>query len=527
MKRVLPLLLTAFIFISCATSNRLVSPVKTKNPEYTQTVRVSEGLLKGVYNPQKTVEIFAGVPYAAPPVGELRWKEPQDREPWDGVYVADTFGPQAMQIEYTRFVNFFFDLYCHKKQDRSYKMKMDEDCLYLNIWKPADIKEGDKVPVLMYIHGGALLNGQSSQEEFDGAHLAEQGVIVVTIAYRLGVFGFFAREELMEESPNGTTGNYGLLDQIKALEWIHSNIESFGGDADNITIAGQSAGSTSVNCICCSPLAKGLFRRAIGGSSAVTQKTPPHTFRTMQKALEEGQMAMDRMNCTTIEQMRQIPQEELIDKVRWNDAMTVDGYALQKTPYEVYQAGENNEEALLNGFTIEEFTPLHRLQNYPKKEIPSLMEELFKEKAPLVIQEQGAKTVRELRELYYKSFTAVCFSYPHEYWSNTVADSGEPVYEYIFTKKNKGIGSLHTGELIYFFRNVPKGYKKSDYELEDIMSGYWLNFMKTGNPNGLDINGKELPLWKTKLQGNGLILELGDECKMRDDPFRYLYGYID
>ena len=370
----LALLVVAFSLASCASTKELVSPVVSKTPLRTETVHVTGSAIKGVVSDDGLVEVFAGVPFAAPPVGDLRWKEPQDVVPWEGVYNADHFAPMAMQVQNNAFFNFLMNLYTNQKTSRTYHAQMSEDCLYLNVWRPSaegvsvaavsvvsedssDVAPGklrEKLPVLVFIHGGSLMTGQSWQEQFDGENLARQGIIVVTVAYRLGIFGYFADEALAAESPNGTTGNYGLLDQIKALEWVHNNIALFGGDPDNVTIAGESAGSSSVNALCASPLAKGLFRRAITESSSIVQETPPHTFRTMEDALKMGNDIKKEFKVTSIEELRKIPAEKLVKTQYSNNSMTVDGYALPATPYEIYRKGLNNEEALLNGFNKRE-----------------------------------------------------------------------------------------------------------------------------------------------------------------------------
>jgi para-nitrobenzyl esterase len=514
--------------ISCAsTSSEKTSPVSAKNPKSASIIRTEKGDVRGILSDDERVEIFAGIPFAKPPVGELRWKEPQELEPWDGVLTADHFAPMAMQVEYGRVFNFLVNCYVHSKNDRTYKGPMSEDCLYLNVWRPSNIAagvDGEKLPVLVYIHGGSLTSGQSWYEKYDGTNLAREGIIVVTVAYRLGVFGYFADKELAAESPNGTTGNYGLLDQIKALEWVSKNIEAFGGDTGNITIAGESAGSSSVNAICASPLAKGLFRRAIAESSSIVQKTPPHTFRTMKTALEMGANIKEEFKCSTVEELRKIPAEKLIKTKYKNSSMTVDGYALPRTPYEIYTDGQNNEEALLNGFNAREGFSFGAFNFPSKRNLHSLLESTFKDRTDQVIAAQNIRTNKDARDYYYDVYSAVCFTYPHDCWTRCLAAQGRPVYEYYFSKENGELGTLHSGEMIYAYRNVPRtsNYNQSDYDLEMIMSSYWLNFVKYGNPNGTASNGKQLPEWKT-FNESGLLLELGENCVMREDPFKGIY----
>ena len=289
MKKIFILAIILALFSGCV-SNK-TSPVDKKAAGKTEIISVTGGDIQGILNKDGSVEIFAGIPFAAPPVGDLRWKEPQDVIPWEGVLQDDHFAPMAMQNQVNRLYNFLFNLYTHQKTSRTYKAPMSEDCLYLNVWRPArtggagHVSEGDTaetpLPVLVYVHGGALTGGQSWYENYDGENLCKSGIIVVTIAYRVCIFGYLADSELKEESPYGSTGNYGLLDQIKALDWVCKNISAFGGAAKNITIAGESAGSSSVNALCASPLTKGTFRRAIGESSSIVEETPPHTFRSM------------------------------------------------------------------------------------------------------------------------------------------------------------------------------------------------------------------------------------------------------
>ena len=510
-----------------ASSSVKTSPVRGKTPKAASIVKTEKGAVQGILSDDGKVEIFAGIPFAKPPVGDLRWKEPQELEPWDGVFAADHFAPMAMQVEFSRFANFLVNLYAHSKNDRTFKGPMSEDCLYLNVWRPSNIEAGvggERLPVLVYIHGGSLTSGQSWYEKYDGTNLAREGIIVVTVAYRLGVFGYFADKELAAESPNGTTGNYGLLDQIKALEWVNKNIEAFGGDAGNITIAGESAGSSSVNAVCASPLAKGLFRRAIAESSSIVQKTPPHTFRTMKAALEMGANIKEEFKCSTVEELRKIPAEKLIKTKYKNSSMTVDGYALPRTPYEIYTDGQNNEEALLNGFNAREGFSFGAFNFPSKRNLHSLLESTFKDRTDKVIAAQNIRTNKDARDYYYDVYSAVCFTYPHDCWTRCLAAQGRPVYEYYFSKENGELGTLHSGEMIYAYRNVPRtrNYDQSDFDLEMIMSSYWLNFVKYGDPNGTASNGAPLPEWKS-FNESGLLLELGEKCVMREDPFKEIY----
>ena len=514
--------------IACASNSQKDNPTGLKVQMRTEVVSVTGGDVRGIFNKDGTVEIYAGIPFAAPPVGELRWKEPQDVIPWNGVLEADHFAPMAMQNQSGWLYSSLMNLYTHSKNDRTYGAPVSEDCLYLNVWKPADKAPEGGWPVLVYVHGGSLMTGSSWYEKYDGENLARNGIIVVNIAYRTGVFGYFADRELAAESEHGTTGNYGLLDQIKALEWVHNNITAFDGDVDNVTIAGESAGSSSVNALCATPLTKGFFRRAIGESSSVVQKTPPHTFRTMEAALKMGDDIKKEFKCNSIEELRAVPAAKLIKTKYSNNSMTVDGYALPESPYEIYQKGLNHEEALLNGFNKREGFGFTFFTKVNKNNIASLLEPSFKENTSTFLEKYGRKNNKQLKELYNDVFSVVCFTYPHDQWTKTVTAHGKPVYEYYFSRENGEIGTNHSGELIYAYRNVPrtKNYTALDYELEEIMSSYWLNFVKYGDPNGKATDGTPLPEWQTSDQSGGLLMELGDTCGMIEDPFRYIYNYL-
>lgn len=320
-----------------------VPAVGERNPEVTGEVQVKEGKITGVYNSDKSVKIFAGIPYAAPPVGELRFKEPQPHQNWDDVLACDHFAPMAMQQR----SSVLFDSLSHILGWHDYEIKfgdeyreaVSEDCLYLNVYAP-EHQDNELLPVIFYIHGGSLTTGQPSYTEYRGESLAKKGVIFVNCGYRLGVFGYYAADDLKEESPNGTTGNYGLLDQIAALKWVRDNIEAFGGDPERITIAGESAGSSSVNAICVSPLTEGLFQYAIAESSSIIPKKPFHTFRDYSDALEQGEITRTEFGASSSDELRRIPAEELVKTNADNSAMTIDGYAITEQPYLTYEKGE-------------------------------------------------------------------------------------------------------------------------------------------------------------------------------------------
>jgi para-nitrobenzyl esterase len=240
-----------------------------------------------------------------------------------------------------------------------------------------------------------------------------------------------------------------------------------------------------------------------------------------------GANIKEEFKCANVEELRKIPAEKLIKTKYKNSSMTVDGYALPRTPYEIYTDGQNNEEALLNGFNKEEGFAFAAFTRVTKKNLYSLLESTFKARTQEAIDAQNIQTKKQARAYYNDVYSAVCFTYPHDCWTRTMAALDRPVYEYYFSKENGELGTMHSGEMIYAYRNVPKtsNYNQSDYDLEMIMSSYWLNFVKYGDPNGVASDGKQLPEWKT-FNESGLLLEFSENCVMREDPFKEIYEYF-
>ena len=532
-KRVLRLL--CFLRLACLLTGILlltVGPVKRHpaveggNGGVTDIVTVADGELTGVYTADRAVEVYAGIPYAAPPVGDLRWREPQDPEPWEGVLAADSFAPMSMQVQNSVIYSSLAQIIGYHDYkvslDDNYRDANSEDALYLNIWKPAGAQE--KLPVLVYIHGGSLQTGQPWYADYRGEGLARKGVIVVNMGYRLGVFGFLATEELQKESPNGSTGNYGLLDQIKALQWVQNNISAFGGDPDNVTLAGESAGSACVTALCTSPLAKGLFRRAIGESSTVTAPKPTHSFRLMDQALATGRETMARFSCTSIEELRRVDAKTLVVAADTNHHMTVDGYVLTQTPYEAYQKGEHNEEAILQGFNSLEGVPFILFSNADMKNYENRVRSYFGSYADEVLSLFPASTDEEAKNNWIDIYSAIFFTHGHYCWTRQAIANGIPAYEYYFSKENGRLGPWHSGEEVYCYGNIPADsrlYDSSDRELADLFSSYFANFAATGDPNG-----EGLPAWEMSTDGTQLM-ELGENIGMTDDPYLSLDQILD
>ena len=503
-----------------------------KNPTKVEEIlHLNEGDVQGYYNKDKSVKIYAGIQYAK----AERWKEPEAYT-WEGVHDGRYFGPKSMQPASNPITDTLVDIYSEKGWHPNYLMKpiehrSEESCLNLNIWRPS---EGNDLPILVFIHGGSLTTGSASYDEYNGEAAAKHGIIMITIQYRLGVFGYFAHEDLKNESPNHTTGDYGLLDQIAALKWINDNAANFGGDKTKITIAGESAGSSSVSALCSSPLAKGLFRYAIGESSSLVMKLPPHTYRTQEKAYEVSAKILKEFKCKNIEELRKIPAKKLVKTKYSNSEMMLDGYALPKDPYQVYVDGENNEEALLNGYNVMEadafvipqylFSPTNkdnikdRLLNQFDEETTNRLCELYKDD----IESDAFNTLNNIMSVYW-------FIMPHHSWSNMALQSakGTKVYRYQFTKENGYHTTYHAGEMIYAYGNIglsPRqyAYDESDYALSETMLNYWVNFTKTGNPNG-----EGLPSWNEYKNSGDPVMELGKNIGEFPDKYLKTYEILD
>ena len=505
------------------------SAVYYDNPVLIDDVlELNEGKVKGVYNEDKSVRVYAGIPYAK----AERWKEPHAYT-WEGVHDGSYFGPKSMQPKANQVVNTLMDIYSEQRWRPNYLMtpqedRSEENALSLNIWRPNTSETN--LPILVFIHGGSLTNGSASYEEYNGENVAKHGVIMITITYRLGVFGYFAHPDLKNESSNHTTGDYGLLDQIFALKWINENASNFGGDKNNITIAGESAGSSSVSALCTSPLASGLFKRAIGESSSLVMRVPPHTYRTEKAAYEVSEKILKEFRCKTIEELRKVPAKKLVETKYKNSEMMLDGYALPKDPYQVYAEGLNNEEALLSGYNVKEadafvipnflFSPTNknnikqRIADQTDEQCSEAICELYKEE----IEKDAFNAINEMMSIYW-------FIMPHHVWSNMALQSPKTqrVYRYQFTKENGYHTTYHAGEMIYAYGCLGLSerqfaYDESDYALQDIMLNYWVNFAKNGNPNG-----EGLPTWAEYQNDIDGVMELGEN--VGKIPDKYLKAY--
>ena len=415
----------------------ILSGCKEKNPILT----IRGGEIQGVETATPGVILYKGIPYAAPPTGELRWREPQPVLPWDGIRVCDMFGAAAPQ-KLTDPGSFYDkEFYAQSPHVKS------EDCLYLNVWTPAAGHKNAKLPVAMWIHGGAYRNGFGHENEFDGVAWAEHGVILVTINYRLGILGFLAHPELTAENSNHSSGNYGILDQVAALKWIKENIAQFGGDPDHITVFGQSAGAGSAQSLVASPLTKGLIQGAIFQSGGGLGNRPALMLRDAEQA---GESIMRFYGCMSLEEMRAIPAEDFGDFENRTAAFmkaenrmvnlspNVDGYLLQ----------ESFNEATYNGKLAD---------------------------IPYII----GGTIGDMRG-NSKPIADFCL---------VRAEKGGKAYAYQFARPLPGddAGAFHSSELWFVFHTINRCWRPltaGDEALSQYMADCWTNFTKYGDPNG-------------------------------------------
>ncbi|MDR2932392.1 MAG: carboxylesterase family protein [Oscillospiraceae bacterium] len=481
---------------------------------------VQQGKLEGIASKNPAITVFKGIPYAAPPVGALRWKAPAPAASWDGVRTCATFGNISI-------MPVFADTSIYKREFNQNYPPMSEDCLYLNIWTPAE-SAGEKLPVMFWIHGGGAQSGYGHEIEFDGDALAAKGVIVVTINYRLNVFGFLAHPALTAESPHQSSGNYGLLDQIAALHWVRDNIGAFGGDAENITIFGQSAGGRSVESLSCSPLTKGLFRRAIMHSAGKYGARDPEP--TKEQIGEQVQKIMAANGWRSIDDMRAVSGRALFDAVCAASQIRllnfcVDGYVLPGP------LGMSVKDGLFHDVDYMFGTAANENMAVPDPGMtPGDFEKLLageSETSAAYVRLAQPKTNEEARYYALKK-TGYAFRAAQRNWARRLLSSGrKPAYMYCFSRDLPGdtLGAFHSSELWYVFGTLGRCWRpmeKSDYELSDKMTSYWTNFARTGDPNG-----SGLPRWNPFEADGEQSIDLNTTIQMQSSDDKVLAGLED
>lgn len=477
-------------------------------------VATEYGLVQGVAD--NGVTIYRGIPFAAPPVGDLRWRAPQPAAKWDGVRAADKFAPDPYQGDG--------------------KGNVSEDCLYVNVWTPAK-SPGERVPVLVWIYGGGFSFGSTSTPVHNGEHLARKGVVLVSINYRVGPLGFLAHPQLSAESPHHVSGNYGLQDMIAGLQWVKKNIAAFGGDPDKVTIFGESAGGIAVSELCASPLAQGLFRGAIsqsGGSFGPTRPTtyPGENMRSLVDAEQSGVALTAKAGATTVAELRQIPPGKLPGGFGSGSGWPiVDGWVIPGDQHKLYEAGKYNDVAILVGYNSDEGlsfsrekTPAEFIANVQKRYGP------FADKLLAVYPVATDRVPKTARDLMRDA----AFGWQTWAWATLQARTGKSkIFYYYFDQHREHAagspeadhGTPHGVDVPYVFQTLdPKDPKltPADFAISETMSTYWTNFARHGNPNGTGV----LP-WPEFTEGNRQVMYFHNEAHVGPVPSAAALAVLD
>ena len=463
-------------------------------------VAVENGLVEGLPAPDPRITSFKGIPFAAPPVGENRWRPPQPAKNWDGVLEAYKFKPISVQhvpgedpeIIYTREWNV----------DTS--IVMDEDSLYLNIWTPARSAD-EKLPVFVWYFGGGLQEGNTAEMEFDGERIARRGIVVVTINYRLNVFGFLSHPELTADNPDAPT-NFGFLDQQFGTRWVRRNIAAFGGDPGNITIGGQSAGGFSVMAQVTAPGNEGLFQKAIVDSGLMKTAYPGGMFAghlPLAEAEKEGIKFLEFCGVSTLAEARKLDAFFIRDKLvawnKWFDAV-VDGKFYLRNFMDLYMENRCHLVPMMFGHTATEFPERPKVKS--TEEFVALAKKLYGDDAGEFLKLCSSDT-NCLAEMLHKA-TVSHLEYSIRLFGEAKARTGEktPFYCWVFNPEIPGWdnpGAFHSSDLWFFFETLAKCWRPfvgKHYDLARQMCNYWANFIRSGDPNGKDADGSDMPLWK-------------------------------
>jgi para-nitrobenzyl esterase len=465
-----------------------------------QQVRTESGTVSGIRADGLTV--YKGIPFAAPPVGDLRWRPPVHAEAWTGTRKADAFAPACMQVGVS--------------MPGETPPAVSEDCLYLNIWTPARTAN-EHLAVIVWIYGGGYINGSASMPLYWGDRLAQKGAVVVTIAYRLGPLGFLALPELSRESPHHTSGNYGLMDQIAALDWIQRNIAAFGGDPKCVTIAGQSSGSISVSILMASPLAKGLFQRAIGESGGLFEPLQLGPKFLLANAERDGDKYAASLGAATLKELRRLPATLLTGNAGGIVHAVIEPYVLPLSPYEAFALGQQNDVPLLIGSNADEARSLVDVTQDTAASFDRDLERSVGQLPPALLAAYPHATDAEARQAQLSLERDLRFGWDMWAWARLQAGTGKsPVFYYSFRQQPPfpagsvyaGWGASHFAELWYVFDHLdqsPWNWTAADRKLAEEMSSYWVNFARSGDPNGPGLSP-----WPGFTNGESKVQYLGD-----------------
>ncbi len=505
--------------------------------------KVANGTLAGTAE-ASGVRSFKGIPFAAPPVGDLRWKEPQPAANWQGVRQATAFGPRAMQRP------IFGDMGFRSNG-------VSEDCLYLNVWTPAKSAK-EKLPVLVYYYGGGFMAGDGSEPRYDGESMAKQGIVAVTVNYRLNVFGFMAHPELTAESSHKASGNYGLLDQYAALKWVRDNVAAFGGDPKRIMIAGESAGSVSVSALMASPLSKDMLAGAIGESGSLLGTLSPVSLADGEK---QGIAFAEQMGAKSLAELRAIPAEKILAATAQPNtprfSVVVDGYFFPKSPLAIFESGQQAHVPLLVGWNSEEMNYRAMLG----KEAPtvdnytSAVKKMYPEQADALLKQYAVQSDSDVEPVATSLAGDRFIGFSTWKWSDLQSQTGgKPVYRYMYTRARPAMtekmgdatpglaggvvksndpnaikmpaakGAVHSAEIEYAMGNLATNsvyaWTPDDYKVSETMQRYFADFIKMGNPNS-----KGLPDWPAVVPGKPasvMYIDVNTRAETEKNRDRYL-----
>lgn len=492
--------------------------------------KIKNGVIEGSFDTKTGVQTFLGIPFAKPPVGVLRWKAPQPAENWTGIRIAKKYGPRAIQAPVFGDMDFKSD-------------GISEDCLYLNVWTPAKRNTKD-LPVLVYFYGGGFSAGDGSEPRYNGEAMSKKGIVVVTVNYRLGLFGFLAHPDLSEETAHKGSGNYGLMDQAASLRWVKDNIEAFGGNPAKITIAGESAGSISVSYQMASPISKGLIAGAIGESGAGINPTLAPI--NLVEAEKIGVEFVSNAGFKSIAELRTLPSKDLyelfLESKRFGFPVTLDNYFLPKTLPETFEANEQAMVPLLAGWNSAESGENGFMQGrtFTREAFISRVKEVYPADYQEVLELHPHADANEVERAATDLASDRFISYSTWKWLDLHAkNSNQPVYRYLYsklrpplndqnlttglaggtmpstgTKVPAPIGAPHACEIEYAMGNLHLvhvfDWTPEDYKVSETMMNYFANFIKSGNPNGPD-----LPEWNKVLgtDTNPTLINIDIETK--------------
>ncbi len=492
-------------------------------------VKTANGMVEGTTE-TSGVQSYKGIPFAAPPSGELRWKAPQPVKNWTGVRKATQFGARCMQRPV------FSDMVFRSNG-------MSEDCLYLNVWTPAK-SATERLPVLVYFFGGGFIAGDGSEPRYDGESMAKKGIVALTVNYRLNVFGFLAHPELTKESPHHASGNYGLLDQAAALKWVHDNIAGFGGDPARVTIAGESAGSASVSAQMASPLSKGLIAGAIGESGALI--SPTLGPAPLSDAEQNGVKFASAAGAASMLALRTMSAEQVLEVTARQDAprlgATVDGYLFPKTPLEIYSAGQQAQVPLLAGWNSAESNAggvLGRGAEPTADNYAAALKRLYPENADEASKVYAGSTPDEIEQAATDLASDRFIAYSTWKWLDLHAKTGKPTYRYYYSRPRPAMvkpepnarpsrGAVHSAEIEYAMGNLETNkvyaWTDEDRKVSQTMQEYFANFIKKGDPNG-----PGLPEWPPVKSGDAApqVMHIDVNTRAEADRYRERYLFLD